>query len=346
MTRQTGNTAANGQKDLRRPLSHGGPKRAYPPPGGKPQAAEYLYKMGPATQANPALLNTGPATSTQLAALQSLMLTSDAAAKQADVASKHRRPWDYLKQGIIPLLLILIVQALLSARLLWANTAFQDEALYIWAGHLELAHWLHSVPAPDFATYFSGAPTVYPPLAALADNLGGLATARLLSLTFMLGSTVLLYLTARRLFSRRVAIMSAAFFGTLGWADQLGAFATYDAMAIFLIAFSSWLVVRACGWPSETLLIIASVALTLADAAKYASALWNPIVVGLVILTATEGGWLRRLMRGVRFAIYTAGLVLIALRLAGHSYIQGIDFTTLRRQIVTDTAPLKIVDIA
>src|SRR6266516_5889542 len=43
-----------------------------------------------------------------------------------------------------PLLIVLAVQAALSVRLVRADTAFQDEATYLWAGHLQWAHWLHS----------------------------------------------------------------------------------------------------------------------------------------------------------------------------------------------------------
>jgi len=290
-------------------------------------------------------LNTGPPTSTQLEGLQALVLLSDRDQRGVSATRKNARPWDFLKPGVRPLLVILAVQALLSVRLLWANTAFQDEALYLWAGHLELAHWGHGTPIPDFATYFSGAPVLYPPLAAVADSLGGLAGARLLSLAFMLGSTILLFFTARRLYNRRVAIMSCAFFATLGWADQLGAFATYDAMALFLTALSAWLVVRASGRISEPLLIVAGITLALADATKYAAALWNPIVVGLAVLTATEGSWPRKLWRGMRLGIYTGGVIYIALKLGGHSYTQGLDFTTLHRQIVTGTPSLEILDI-
>jgi hypothetical protein len=48
-----------------------------------------------------------------------------------------------------PLVAVLVVQAGLSLRLVWSNTAFEDEALYLWAGHLEWAHWLHGTPIPD-----------------------------------------------------------------------------------------------------------------------------------------------------------------------------------------------------
>ena len=45
--------------------------------------------------------------------------------------------------GVLLLVAVLVVQAVLSLRLLGADTAFQDEAAYLWAGHLEWAHWLH-----------------------------------------------------------------------------------------------------------------------------------------------------------------------------------------------------------
>src|SRR5260370_8189369 len=92
-----------------------------------------------------------------------------------------------------PLAIILAIQAALSLRLVWTATAFQDEALYLAVGHLELAHLQHHAPIPDFASYLSGAPVVYPPFGAIADSLGGLAAARLLSLAFMLVATALLH---------------------------------------------------------------------------------------------------------------------------------------------------------
>ena len=66
-----------------------------------------------------------------------------------------------------PLLAILAVQAALSLRLVRADTAFEDEATYLWAGHLEWAHVLHGTPLPQFPSYFSGAPVLYPPIGAL-----------------------------------------------------------------------------------------------------------------------------------------------------------------------------------
>ena len=56
--------------------------------------------------------------------------------------------------GAWPLLVVLAVQAALSLRLLRADTASQSEALYLHAGHLEWAHWLHGIPIPPFPSYF------------------------------------------------------------------------------------------------------------------------------------------------------------------------------------------------
>ena len=136
------------------------------------------------------------------------------------------------------LLLVLAVQAALSLRLVRADTAFDDEAMSLWAGHLEWAHWLHGTSIPQFPKYFSGAPVIYPPLGALADSLGGLAAARVLSLLFMLGATALLWGTTGRLYGQRAALFAAALFAVLGPTLHLGAFATYDALRVVLIALA------------------------------------------------------------------------------------------------------------
>ena len=71
------------------------------------------------------------------------------------------RGWAWLDAVPWSLVVILAAQATLSLRLIWTNTAFLDEATYLYAGHVELAHWLHGTAAPEYATYFSGAPVIY-----------------------------------------------------------------------------------------------------------------------------------------------------------------------------------------
>ncbi len=226
---------------------------------------------------------------------------------------------------------VLVAQAAASARLLWANTAFQDEAEYLWLGHWELVHLISGAPVPSAVTWFSGAPVIYPVLAALAGSVGGLAAARMLSLAFMLAATGLLYLMTTRLFGRRAGVAAAAVFAALGPVQRLGAFATYDALAVFLLALASWLVVRGREARGERWLLAAAAALAAANAAKYASALWDPVVIGLAVLTAPGPGIRRAWRRGARLLLYTGVLEGALLWAGGHGYVQGLMFSTLSR---------------
>ncbi len=258
-----------------------------------------------------------------------------------------RRVW--ADPGRWPLAAVLAVQAALSLRLVWSNTAFQDEGLYLRAGHLEWARWLHGTPIPDFPSYFSGAPVLYPPLGALADSIGGLAAARILSLCFMLGVTSLLWATTARLYGRRAALLAAALFATLGGTQFLGAFATYDAMALFLLALAAWLGVRSAGCPFRArtaLLIAAGVTLAAADAVKYATVLFTPVVLIVVALAVWQqhrgGAWLSAgLTAGCSWLI----LILAAIAAGGRDYWLGIRTSTLDRPL-SDVAVTTILQRA
>jgi hypothetical protein len=228
---------------------------------------------------------------------------------------------------------VLVVQAILSIRLVGADTAFLDEATYLWAGHLEWAHWLHNAPIPPFPSYFSGAPVIYPPLAAAADSVGGLTAARLLSLIFMLGATVLLWSAARRLFGRQAAFFAAALFAILSPTLHLGAFATYDAMSVFLISLAAWLVIRAGARPGTTrLLILAGVVLALANAAAYSSTLFDVIViVAAFLMAAPELGVRTAATRCLTVLTVAAVLLGAGLLIGGSIYWRGVRATTLQR---------------
>ena len=248
--------------------------------------------------------------------------------------------------GNWPLLAILAVQTILSFRLIGADTAFQDEALYLWAGHLEWARVLHGTPIPQFPSYFSGAPVIYPPIAALADSVGGLAAARGLSLVFMLAATTLLWDTTDRLFGRRAAFFAAALFAVLGPTLHLGAFATYDAMALFLVALAAWFVVRAgdrgdaAGW-----MVAAGAALALANAAAYSSLLFDVFVLALAVLVVwpTAG---RRVAarRAATVLVVTAAMLTAGLLLGGGSYLSGFERTTLARAPGSESALSVLAD--
>ncbi len=231
------------------------------------------------------------------------------------------------RRGI--LLTVLLTQALLSLR--GDNTAFEDEALYLYSGHLELDHLINGVPIDDFATYFSGAPVLYPVVGAIADQVGGVIAARLLSLAFMLGATCLVYLIGKRLFGVRSALCGAGLFGTTASAVFVGGLATYDAPAVFLLALAAWIVVRwaASSWPYYALAVLPMV---LAVGTKYASLLFLPTIVVLSFISALPYHGRRwSLLRPAALIVVVASMAYGALKLAGPSYVQGIQFSTTSR---------------
>jgi 4-amino-4-deoxy-L-arabinose transferase-like glycosyltransferase len=234
-----------------------------------------------------------------------------------------------------PLALLLAVQAALTLRLVWSNTAFADEALYVSAGRLELAHLLTGSPVPDYARYFSGAPALYPPLGAIAAGAGGLAAARLLSTAMMLTATGLLHGLTRRLFDRRSAFFAAALFAGLGGTQFLGALATYDALALCLLALGAWLAVIAAsraGPDATRLAVAAGVAVAVANATKYASGLFDPVVLGIAVLAVWPArGRSAALRAGATVAAALAAVLAAAALAGGAPYLHGLLATTLDR---------------
>ena len=255
--------------------------------------------------------------------------------------------------ALLPLLAVLAVQAALSASLVRDRTAFGDEALYLSAGHLEWSHWLHGTQIPDYQTVFSGAPVIYPPIGAIADNIGGLAAARLLSLVFMLGVTAFLWGTATRLLAdKRAAFFAAALFAVLGPTLHLGSFATYDALALLLLAAATWCAAGArcaaaarAGGNATRWMIAAGLLLALANATKYATALYDPTVVGVAILSSWScAGRRAALLRAALLAGAAAATLGALLLLGGPGYLTGIRVTTTGRVDGTDTAALVFAD--
>jgi dolichyl-phosphate-mannose-protein mannosyltransferase len=228
---------------------------------------------------------------------------------------------------------VLAVQTAFSLRLLRADTASQSEAQYLYAGHLEWANWLHGAPIPAFPTYFSGAPVIYPPVGAAAHSIGGLAGARVLSLAFMLGATVLLWDAAARLFGRRASFFATALFAVLGTTLHLGAFATTDAMSLFLVALAAWCVIRAgAREPATGWLVAAAATLALAVATAYTCLLFAPLIAALALLTAPQAGrgWPVARRAGTVLAA-TAVLLAAGLGAGGGSYLGGFGRTMLTR---------------
>jgi hypothetical protein len=227
---------------------------------------------------------------------------------------------------------VLAGQTVLTLPWLWRTAPFTDEALYLRAGHQEWSHWLHGTALPDYASWFSGAPVLYPPLGAAADALGGLAAARALSLVLMLGATCCVYLAAARLFGRDAGLFASAVFAVSGLVVHNGAFATYNPLAMFLLAAAMWAGVRASagsyGWVAGC-----AAALAMANAAKYATLAWDPVVIGVVFLHAWPRGAAEALRRGVSLAMTLVFADLGLLACGGLQYFRGVMDTTVVRTI-------------
>jgi hypothetical protein len=234
---------------------------------------------------------------------------------------------------------ILAAQACLSLLLAGSNTAFEDEALYLWAGHVELAQWFHGahVVVSPFTRYLSGAPQIYPPLAALADSAGGLLGARVLSLVFMLATTCLLWSAAHRLSGRRAAVICCALWLACEPNLRMGAYATYDPMAIFCVCLALWLVILAAGsdrWYGE-LAGLSALAMALGCVTAYSYAIYIPVVLGIGFLASARA---RSLKRAVILTAWTAVILGAALALVPSllGVWPGVFHTTLSRSITRD----------
>jgi hypothetical protein len=266
------------------------------------------------------------------------MMVARAYPREVRITRAVRVPW--------PLLAVLAVQAALSASMLRDGTAFGDEALYLSAGHLEWSHWLHGAQIPEYQTWFSGAPVIYPPIGAIADSLGGLTGARALSLVFMLGVTSFLWCTTTRLLAdKRAAFFAAALFAVLAPTVHLGSYATYDALALLLLTAATWCATGAREQRAARQIIAAGILLALANATKYATALYDPVVVCVAIVHSwPDMGWKVAVRRAAFLAGVTATLLAVLLALGGSGYLTGIRLTTTGRVHGTDAAALVFAD--
>lgn len=228
-----------------------------------------------------------------------------------------------------PLVTILLLQSIASLSL--HNTAFRDEALYLWAGRQLVHQWQGGPSAEDFAQYFSGAPYLYPVLGGLLGSAGGLEAARLFSLCCMLTATSIVYILTNYLYGKRSAIFASALFAGQGSVLFLGHFATFDAMCLALLAGAALLALKAgsVGYPEGALLV--GVMLLLAAATKYAGLLYVPTVLFLLgWQTQRRQGWPQALLRvGMAFGVVAVGAALLLY--CDDSVLAGINYTTLER---------------
>lgn len=233
----------------------------------------------------------------------------------------------------LPLAIILTLQAVVSLVSL-QNSAFQDEALYLYAGRQLLSQYLGGAQVVDpFATYLSGHPDVYPLVAGALDAAGGLALARLLSLLAMLTATACVFWIGQRVFSRQAGILGAALFAMQGPVLFLSRLATYDAFCLGLLAVCAALALRLSDTRRPWLALALGPLMVLAFFAKYAFLLWAPSLLAILALET----WRRRgfgsvVLRMALTLLAAAMAALAAYRLLGPSFLHALLASTLQRQ--------------
>lgn len=265
-----------------------------------------------------------------MTATETMVLQRSRTSHRRSVSKRRTLPQALM---VVPVAAVLIMQAFMSIRLLNTTDASGDEALYIYSGHQLIHELWHGGGSPYYETYFSGAPVIYPVFAAMLDHIGGLVLVRMVSGVFMLTATGLLFATARHLFGYWPAMIASGLFAALGITEGLGAYATFDAMALMLMALAAYCAVRSSA-RARWLVAIPGI-LLLANATKYASVIFDPVVIMLAALTLRSEGWSRVWRRAAILASVTGALLTIAVLLAGTSYFKGILFTTIARKAGT-----------
>jgi hypothetical protein len=173
------------------------------------------------------------------------------------------------------------------------NTLFVDEAIYVNGGRDLLA----GLNDRHILTWFGGS-FIYPTLAALAANLAGDVSVRLLSALFTTATAIFVYLTTRKLFNRQVALWGILIFGLAGGNISLGQFAVYDVLMLPCLAITLFCLITATRVNRPTAwkyLLLGALAYSVAALAKYTAFFYLPALG----LTAAVLYILQRRWRGI-----------------------------------------------
>lgn len=258
-------------------------------------------------------------------------------------SSRQSGCYRWLSWFLIPVILLLQASASL---LVLNNSAFQDEALYLLAGHQILLNWQGKTSYLEpYGLYFSGYPSFYPAIGGALDLLGGLEAARLFSLLCMLIVTICVYGMTIQFFDRKSAWIAAFLFVCQGSVLFLGRLATFDALCCCLLALAVMLCLWAGKAASARMLLALGPLLLLMVAVKYAGLLFVPTVLALLAWWSWKHrGWREMLVR-LRVSLFSlVGSGFIAFLCMDKQALTGLSSTTINRVVIVHTMPILIIE--
>ncbi len=246
----------------------------------------------------------------------------------------------------LPLLLILALQASVATSLLH-NSAFQDEALYTYAG-AQIWHSITGGPPPteNYAHYFSGYPYVYPLIAGILSGWGGLEAARWFSTACMLVPTTCIFIITRRIYSQTSGYAAAGLFAFLGPTLFLSRLATFDALCLALVALATLVAIQVSEASEPAGAILLGPLLILAVGAKYAALIFVPMVIGLMaVRTLQTRGWGRTLLHVALTLVTLAALSFALYHALNHDFLAGVNGSTTNRSPITPTSTATLMSV-
>jgi len=237
-----------------------------------------------------------------------------------------------LLYSVFPLCVICSVFVLNTLRIDENRNPFQDEGLYLFMGHRMIDHVLSGVQVTEYpGSYFSGAPGLYPVVGALADSVGGVSAARLLSLSFVCVAVIATYGIGKELFGNFSGLLGAGVFALCGSVMFIAQLATLDAMALCLMALGCWLTLYSANHDKLLWAPIVALILTLAFLTKYATAVYVPGIAALGILLSWHHIRWGALRRGLLIMTATSAAVFFILTFWANDLKRGIISTTAHR---------------
>ena len=136
-----------------------------------------------------------------------------------------------------------------------------------------------------YITWFNGSPFMWPVMAAVGHQLGGLTGARLMAVIVSMVTLMCFAKTAETLFGESAAAWGTAALSLNGLFIAFAHFAVYDAPALAGIAVAMWGAARFSTSRAVRWLIVAAIAFALAVICKYGYLLLAVPMLGLLVST-------------------------------------------------------------